>query len=229
MHFDATPVAPPGSEMLMHQKPARRSSFGPNFKKAWYLGQCLNHYRTFRDILLSTGAERLSDTIKFQHHAIGIPEITPADRILEAARRLNEAIRRLAKEALMDTLEAIQVLREVMLGETVKPVEIQPERVARVAPQRVAASPKTITKTWYRIDHNAKAFITTKTGGPQWSKVSRCVTLYLTSGNIIQDLKVNRATSEKLLHRPLPKGTSGMCTILYHADESVTNMEVPSM
>ena len=25
-HFDATPIAPPGSEMLMHQKPSRRKS-----------------------------------------------------------------------------------------------------------------------------------------------------------------------------------------------------------
>ena len=85
-HFDATPIAPPGSEMLMHQKPARRNIFGLNVKKAWYLGPCLNHYRTFRGILPSTGGERLSDTVRFQPHAIGIPEITSTDRIIEAAR-----------------------------------------------------------------------------------------------------------------------------------------------
>ena len=33
LHFDATPLAPPGSEMMMHQKPARRSRFGPNAKR----------------------------------------------------------------------------------------------------------------------------------------------------------------------------------------------------
>ena len=33
LHFDTTPIAPPGSEMLMHQKPARRSSFGLNVKR----------------------------------------------------------------------------------------------------------------------------------------------------------------------------------------------------
>ena len=70
LHFDAIPIAPPGSEMLMHQKPVRRSSFGLNVKKAWYLGPCFNHYRTFRGILPSTGGEKLSDTVKFQHHAI---------------------------------------------------------------------------------------------------------------------------------------------------------------
>ena len=117
LHFDATPIAPPGSEMLMHQKPARRSSFGLNAKKAWYLGPCFKHYRTFRGILPSTGGERLSDTVKFQHHVIGIPELTPAERIMDAARQLENAIRALPKDAPMNTLEAIQNLREIMLGE----------------------------------------------------------------------------------------------------------------
>ena len=93
LHFDATPIALPGSEMLMHQKPARRSSFGFNAKKAWYLGPCFNHYRIFRGILPSTGGERLSDTVKFQHQAIGIPEIMPADRIIEAAKQIESVVR----------------------------------------------------------------------------------------------------------------------------------------
>ena len=154
LHFDATTVAPSGSEMLMHQKPARRSSFGPNAKKAWYLGPCLNHYRTFRGILSSTDAERLSDTVEFQPHAIGVPEITPADRILEAANQLDAAIRELPKEAQMDMLEAVQTLQEVMLGE--KSVAAQPQRMAKARPtmtqpQRVdSAAPRkaaSITKT----------------------------------------------------------------------------------
>ena len=56
------------------------------------------------------------DTVKFQHQAIGIPEITPANRIVEAAKQLESAIRGLPKDAPMDVLEAIQHLREIMLG-----------------------------------------------------------------------------------------------------------------
>jgi len=33
-HFDATPIAPPGSEMLMHEKLNRRRTWGFNAKKA---------------------------------------------------------------------------------------------------------------------------------------------------------------------------------------------------
>ena len=49
----------------------------------------------------------MSDMVKFWHHAISIPEVTPVDRIMNAARQLENAIRALPKDASMDTLEAI--------------------------------------------------------------------------------------------------------------------------
>ena len=82
---------------------------------------------------------------------------------------------------------------------------------------------------WYRIDRNAKAFLTTKTGGPSWNKVTRRVTLDLNSGDILEDLLVNKTTPETLLHCMLPSRTPGMCAILYHRNGSVTNMNVPAI
>ena len=115
--FDHTPIAPPGSSMLMHVKPNERASWAPNAKKAWYVGPCLKHYRSFRGVLPSTKGERVSDSVKFQHHAIAMPELTPADRILEAAKQLKSAITQQPTKAPMEELTAIQLLREVMLGE----------------------------------------------------------------------------------------------------------------
>ena len=83
--------------------------------------------------------------------------------------------------------------------------------------------------TWYRIDCNAKAFLTTKTGGLSWNKVTRRVTLSLDSGNIQEDLAVNKITPETLLCCMLPKGTPDTCTVLYHGDNSVANMNVPAI
>ena len=59
----------------------------------------------------------MSDSVKFKHHAIKTPELTPSDRILEAARDLNDAIRQQPKQAPLEEREAIELLREVMLGE----------------------------------------------------------------------------------------------------------------
>ena len=114
-----------------------------------------------------------------------------------------------------------------MLGETLD--RTRPQRVPKATAQKVHAKTAPATKTWYRVGRNAKAFLTTKTGGPLWSKVTRRVTLDLSSADIIEDLKVNKSTAETLLHRLLPAGTSGTCTILYHNNGSVANMEVPTI
>ena len=47
-NFGSTPIAPPGTEMLMYVCPENRRSFGHNANKAWYIGPCLKHYRTIR-------------------------------------------------------------------------------------------------------------------------------------------------------------------------------------
>ena len=68
-HFDSAPIAPPGTAMLMHAKPENRSSFGFNAKKAYYIGPCFKCYRTFRELLPLTWGKRLTDSVKFKHHA----------------------------------------------------------------------------------------------------------------------------------------------------------------
>ena len=67
------------------QKAKRIKIFGFNAKKSWYIAPCFQHYRTFKSIMASTTAERISDTVRFKHHAIAIPKLTPANRILEAS------------------------------------------------------------------------------------------------------------------------------------------------
>ena len=108
--------------MLICVRPENRRSFGHNVDKAWYIGQCLKHYRTFKDILPSTGKVKMVDTVKMKHHAIAIPKLTPADRILEAAWQLDRAIKQLPKEDPMDGLTAIELLRKVLLGENKDPL-----------------------------------------------------------------------------------------------------------
>ena len=74
-----------------------------------------------RGYVPSTGGERTSDTFKFKHHAIVIPQLTAADRILEAAKQLDHAITQQPKQAPMDELTAIELLREVLLGKVKNP------------------------------------------------------------------------------------------------------------
>ena len=115
-HF-ATPIAPPGTQLLMHKNPGRQQTFGYNANKTWYTGPCFKNYRTFKGILASTGAERISDTVRFQHNAIAVSQLTPADCILEATKQLKLAIQQQPATAPMGEITAITLLRQVLLGE----------------------------------------------------------------------------------------------------------------
>ena len=108
--------------MLMHVKPSDRTLWGFNAKKAWHVGPALKHYRAFRGVVPLTKRERILDSVKFQHHAIAVPEITSTDRILNVARGLKSAITQQPKTALLDEVAAMELLRKVMLGEQHTPL-----------------------------------------------------------------------------------------------------------
>ena len=65
----------------------------------------------------SPKGDRISDSVNFQHHAIAMPDLTPADQILEATKQLKDAISQQPKHAPMKEMEAIDMLRQVMMGE----------------------------------------------------------------------------------------------------------------
>ena len=60
----------------------------------------------------------MSDTVRMKHYAIAIPQLTPADQILETAKQLKRAIQQQPQQAPMDEIKAIELLREVLLGES---------------------------------------------------------------------------------------------------------------
>jgi hypothetical protein len=90
--FDATPMAPPRTEVLIHLKPACRKSWSFHASKGWYIGPSLKHYRCIRALMEDTGSEGLTDTFRFKHHAMPVPQITATDRIIAATRALTAAI-----------------------------------------------------------------------------------------------------------------------------------------
>jgi len=66
--------------------------------------------------MADTGGERITNTFRYNQHAIPVPKITATDRILEATARLTAAIKGV-QESPPDELAAIQTLRTLLLGE----------------------------------------------------------------------------------------------------------------
>jgi hypothetical protein len=126
--FDATPMAPPGTKVLVHLKPTCRKSWSFHTSNGWYIGPSLKHYCCIRAIMEGTGGERLTNTFHFKHHAMAVPVITPTNQIIAATQHLTAAISRV-QESPPDKLRAIATLRHILLGQTPPvpvPIDTQP-------------------------------------------------------------------------------------------------------
>ena len=86
-NFNATPIAPPGMKMVVHQKPTQRASWDPHGIIAFYVGPAMKHYRCFKCFVPSTKSERISDTVTFlPHNDIKVPATTPEEGIRQALK-----------------------------------------------------------------------------------------------------------------------------------------------
>ena len=90
--FTRTPLAPPGTRVIIHEKPTNRQTWAPHGTDGWYLGPALNHYQCYRIWVPRTHAERIVDTISFFPKAVPLPELTHKDAVIQAARELTHAL-----------------------------------------------------------------------------------------------------------------------------------------
>lgn len=72
-NFNATPIAPPGTKVLVHEKPDQRASFAPHGITGWYVGPAPEHYRCYKVYIPSTNKTRITDTVQFFPHATPFP------------------------------------------------------------------------------------------------------------------------------------------------------------
>jgi hypothetical protein len=66
-HFDfnRTPLAPPGTRIIAHEKPDQRSSWDPPGVDGYYLGPALDQYRCYQVHITKTKGTRIVDTVEF--------------------------------------------------------------------------------------------------------------------------------------------------------------------
>ena len=90
--FNRTPLAPPGTKVLVHEKPANRGTWAPHAVEAWYTGPAMHHYRCYRVWVWGTRAERIADTLAWFPTRHIMPVASSADRAIAAARDLTQAL-----------------------------------------------------------------------------------------------------------------------------------------
>ena len=89
MHdFNATPLAPPGSKCIAHEKSSQRGTWAPHGQHGWYVGAAPEHYRCYQIYIPKTQVTRICDTVEFFPTHCKMPEVSAHDAAIYAANDL---------------------------------------------------------------------------------------------------------------------------------------------
>ena len=110
LYFDAKPMAPPGTKAMIHENTGKRFLWAYHAIDAWYVGPAMLHYRCYTVVTADTVGERVMYMIKFEHHVVVIPRVTPTDRIIQATREISSANQHDPTMVPLEYIEAAQLL-----------------------------------------------------------------------------------------------------------------------
>ena len=71
--FNAHPLAPPGTRILVHEKPKQRGTWSDHGVPGWYIGPTQEHYRCVKCYIPSTDKTRIADTVQYFPHQVAFP------------------------------------------------------------------------------------------------------------------------------------------------------------
>ena len=83
--FNKTPLAPPGTKLVIHNRPNSRPSWGFHAEDGFYIGPALQHYRCVKCYIPKTRSIRISDSVQFFPTIVPIPFTTIDDYLRTAA------------------------------------------------------------------------------------------------------------------------------------------------
>jgi hypothetical protein len=116
-HFDfnRTPLAPPGTRIIAHEKPDQRASWDPHGVDGYYVGPALDHYRCYQVHITKTKGTRIVDTVDFSPAKLAIPSTSSKDLASIAALELSNALQNPAPAAPFSQIGTaqLQALRQL--------------------------------------------------------------------------------------------------------------------
>jgi hypothetical protein len=89
--YNKTAFAPPGCNIIAHEKPGERRTWAPNGQHGYSLGPVMHHYRCQNVYISTTASERIVDTLKFFPYNYQMPQLSSTDRLLIAAKDMTDA------------------------------------------------------------------------------------------------------------------------------------------
>ena len=83
-----------GCGVQIHENAGKRKTWAPHSVDGYYLGTSPDHCRAHRIYVKGTNAERISETVFFKHKYLTNSTVSHADRVVQAAKELYNALNR---------------------------------------------------------------------------------------------------------------------------------------
>jgi hypothetical protein len=90
--YNKTAFAPPGCEIIAHEKPGTRRTWAPHGQHGYSLGPTIHHYRCQNVYISATASELIVDTLELFPHNYQMPQLSSTDRLLMAAKDMTDAL-----------------------------------------------------------------------------------------------------------------------------------------
>ena len=90
--FNRTLLAPPGTKIIIHNKPAIRGSWATRGYEGWCIGPALNHYRCHTVYAIHTAHERVTANVEFFQHYRKMPYRSSTENATIAAPKSTHAL-----------------------------------------------------------------------------------------------------------------------------------------
>ena len=109
-NYDATPLAPPGTQVIIHENPTVKGTWASHGVKGWYIGPSMNHYRFHHVYFTKTRVERDSDCVEFFPHNTPLPYNSSSENAIITARELAYALKNPAPQAQFSNIGDSQIV-----------------------------------------------------------------------------------------------------------------------
>ena len=90
--FNRTPLAPPGTRVLIHEPSTVRDTWAPHAVEGWYVGPALQHYRCYTIWADATSSQRIANTLTWFPAHVDMPTTSSLELATAAAQYLVAAL-----------------------------------------------------------------------------------------------------------------------------------------
>ena len=97
--YNRTPLAPPGTRVVVHEKPTDRGTWEAHGVDGWYIGPAMESYRCFKTYIWSTKAERITDTVEWFPHHFNMPKISDSELLIAATNDILKILQNPSKNS----------------------------------------------------------------------------------------------------------------------------------